>query len=47
MTSQEIADGRVLIAHFMGLKRGNYEQGCIGEDYLTKAEMVLKDIIKN
>ncbi len=28
------------------LNCGNYEQGCIGEDYLTKAELVLKDIIK-
>lgn len=27
------------------LNCGNYEQGCIGEDYLTKAEMVLKNII--
>jgi len=32
-------------AKFIVLNCGEYKQGCIGEDYLTKAELVLKDII--
>ncbi len=30
---------------FIVLNCGEYKQGCIGEDYLTKAEMVLSEII--
>lgn len=29
------------------LNCGNYEQGCVGDDYLTKAEYKLRDILKN
>lgn len=31
---------------FIVLNCGNYQQGCIGEDYLTKSEMVLSEILK-
>lgn len=31
---------------FAVLNCGNYQQGCIGEDYLTKAEMVLSEILE-
>lgn len=32
-------------AKFIVLSCGDYQQGCVGEDYLTKAELVLKDVI--
>lgn len=31
---------------FIVLNCGDYKQGCIGEDYLTKAEMALSEILK-
>lgn len=34
-------------AKFIVLNCGEYKQGCIGEDYLTKAEMLLKELLNN
>lgn len=33
-------------AKFIVLSCGDYQQGCVGEDYLTKAEVVLSEILK-